>query len=521
MKLVSSQQMRQIDEETIASFEIPGELLMDRAGLGVADIVLYLARMSGFTDPIVRAFAGRGNNGGDAFVAATYLKKRGVDVEVWLAGEARAVRGDALTHLGRMRTAGVPLHEVPTLEEWDDVFPDDMGGDIVVDGVLGTGISGPARGPAAGAIRCIRDLSGRSLVLSIDVPSGLNSDTGEALGDVVVADVTATMGLPKTGLVQPCAVEFVGSVEVVDIGVPDELVERVRSDVELVTPRDLQTVLPRRPRRAHKGTFGHVLVIGGAPGYSGAVSLAARAALRGGAGLVSALVPESIAPAVTTLVPEVMVHAADATKAGCLSSSCIEKWSRDLGEFSAVLVGPGLTSSAQSRLLVEGLLSGLEVPLVVDADGLNVCAGRLQALHAARCPCVVTPHPGEMGRLLGKSTEDIQADRFGAAREAAAETGAVVVLKGAGTVIAQDGQPLQVVLNGNPGMATGGTGDVLAGLLTALLAQGCAPFDAARAAVYLHGRAGDNAAWRTSQVGMTALDLLDEVPGVLREVAPR
>jgi len=524
MKVVSSEQMRELDRKTIERFEIPGEVLMERAGAGVAEVVRFLSRSAGYGDGPVLLLAGRGNNGGDAFVAARVLKEMGFQVETWLASGADGVTGDALTHLSRMKSAGITLYELPTMAEWDDLdgFPIHAG--VVVDGILGTGISGPARGPAAGAIRAVNAFGERNLVVSIDVPSGLNSDTGVAEGDAVFADVTVTMGLPKRGLIDPRGVDHVGSVEVVDIGIPVELTGAIETETELVTPYDLGGLLPRRARSSHKGTFGHVLIVGGAPGSAGAAARAARAATRSGAGLVSVFAPPAVAQTIAGIVPEAMVHASPAaTAAGSLPGDAVARWSRGLPEFDAVLVGPGLTTGEESRRLTESVLHASRVPVVVDADGVNVLAGRVGTLKGLSCPLILTPHPGEMARLRGKgvTAADIQANRFGTARAMADETGAVVVLKGAGTVVAAPEKPLAVNLTGNPGMATGGMGDVLGGVLVGLLAQGLAPFDAARMAVYLHGRAGDFASWHGSQYGTISDDVIEELPHVFRDLSVR
>jgi len=522
VKLVTSSEMREIDRKTIEDFGVPGEALMDRAGTGVAEIVRFLARISGCVDSPVHLIAGRGNNGGDAFVAARYLKRDDFEVDVWLAGEAAAIRGDALSHLNKMKSEGIQLSELPTTRDWDVVLASShANGGIVVDGVLGTGIGGPARGPASGAIRFVNALADRSLIVAVDVPSGLNADTGEAEGDAVKADVTATMGLPKRGLAEPCAVEYVGSVEVVDIGIPDELVSRSPHEKELIAAEDLRRLVGRRRRTAHKGVFGSVLIIGGAGHYTGAVAMAAGAAVRSGTGLVTALVPARIAPIVAAIVPEAMVHACAETTEGSLSADSLAKWPGKLEEFDAVLIGPGMSLHEESRHLVEQVLAQCRAVLVMDADALNACAGRLHLIEKAACPVIVTPHPGEMARLLNCSISDVQADRHAVAGRIAEETGVIAVLKGAGTVVAARGRPLNINITGNPGMATGGMGDVLAGLIAGLAAQGFEPFDAARMGVYLHGRAGDNVAWATSQGGMTAGDVIHELPHVFKDVAVR
>jgi hydroxyethylthiazole kinase-like uncharacterized protein yjeF len=523
MKVVSVAQMRELDRRTIEDYNTPPEELMDRAGAGVASIVEHLVDMVSFSAPRMHLIAGRGNNGGDAFAAARYLHDSGYDVLVWLAGSANDLKGESLQHLSRLRAEGVEIEELPTKEHWEDAVQDGPQGEILVDGVLGVGVSGPARGPAVGAIQYINACAHHALVVSIDVPSGLDADSGVAHGEAVKADVTAAIGLPKTGLIEPAALEYVGAVDVVDIGIPSELVSQVaaRESCELIHFQDLIPLFPRRWRSSHKGDYGRVLIIGGAAGYAGAPAMAARAAIRSGAGLVTVVTPQSVASVVAGACLECMVHAAPEMADGTLAPEIWNEWSRQIARFDAVLVGPGLGRGENIRTLVRNIVRECSVPLVLDADALTVLAGQAHWLDKARGPVVITPHPGEFATLMGQRVEDIQQDRPSVALAAARFTRATVVLKGAGTVIAQTDKPVAINLTGNPGMATGGAGDVLAGMLVALLAQGLAPYDAARAAVYLHGQAGDFMAWRKSQIGLIAGDIIEEIPYVFRTVSVR
>ncbi len=529
MKIVSVEQMRKLDRRAMEEYKIPGEELMDRAGLGVANAIDAMFDRCSMKDPAILLIAGRGNNGGDAFAAARHLRHYGYEPEVWVAGALGEISGDARTHFNKMKEAKLRVEELPTKEDWEVAIEDarmsqalDM--DIIVDGVLGTGIKGPARGPSAGAISYINASARNSVVVAIDIPSGLNADTGLAAGDAVRADITVTMGLPKRGLVEPCAADHVGRIEVVDIGIPPELLENIASDIEFIAAQDVALLFPRRRRDAHKGSFGHLLVIGGAAGYSGAVSMAARAGTRSGAGLVTVVVPASIAAIVAGAAPEAMVHAAAETSAGSLSPDCWLTWREKLKDFTAVVVGPGLTRHEASAELAALILKECPLPLVMDADALNAFEGRPGELARARGadkPLVITPHPGELGRLLGCSAAEIQTERFKSARDAAGKTGAVVVLKGAGTLVACKGHELQVNMTGNPGMATGGTGDVLAGLLGGLLAQGIGAFDAARAAVFVHGKAGDEASRNRTEIAMTAGDVIEFIPRAFQRACVR
>jgi hydroxyethylthiazole kinase-like uncharacterized protein yjeF len=521
MKTVTTEQMRTLDRKVIEDYNVPGEELMARAGEGTAEVVSRLSERCGMAHPFVLLMAGRGNNGGDAFAAAHCLHDEGMDVEVWLAGSAGDIRGDALRHLGKMRACGVTLRELPTLEAWEEALAQAEPADILVDGILGIGASGPARGPMAGAIHTINALSQESLVISIDVPSGLDADTGLSAGETVCADITVTMGLPKIGLLKSSALEAVGRLEVIDIGIPWELTRDFKSDPELITGWEVRQLFSRRRRDSHKGTYGHVLIIAGSPGYAGAAILSAQAACRSGVGLVSILVPQSIAAVVAGAVPLAMVHAAPVTDRGGLASTALTGLPRGLAPFDAIAVGPGVTTAPEIRALIDQLISLCKAPIVLDADALTVFAGQLEALQSATGPLVLTPHPGEMARLLGQDTDWVQSNRCEAARRAADRARAVAVLKGAATRVATVDRPVGLNLTGNPGMATGGMGDVLTGLLGGLLAQGIKPFEAACAAVSIHGRAGDYASWRRSQIGMTASDVIEELPYIFREMLLR
>lgn len=523
MKLVTADEMRELDRRTIEEYEVPGDELMDRAGQGVADVVRRLSETSGFIGPRVLLLAGRGNNGGDAFTAARYLKEGGCQVAVWLAGLANQVKGDAFKHLSRLKSAGVELRELPMREDWEDALAAPVAAEVLVDGLLGTGSRGPARGPVVGAIEYINANATDALVVAIDIPSGLDADTGQPLGDAVRADVTVTMALPKRGLVQPLALDHVGAVEVVDIGIPGEFLDgmTLQEQAEMVYATDLRRVFKRRPRASHKGQYGHALLLGGGRGYTGAITLAARAALRSGVGLVSVVTPESVAGQVAGQALEAMVHGAPETEAGYLEGELPAAWQERLQRFDAVLVGPGLGRHPEGRRLVETLLQKVTRPLVLDADALVALAGEPGRLRDAAGPVVLTPHPGEMALLAGSTVAEVQADRRAAADDMAQRTGATVMLKGAGTIIAEAGRAPWINMTGNPGMATGGAGDVLAGLLAGLLAQGLEPFTCASAAAYLHGRAGDMATWRKSQAGVVAGDLVDELPYVFRDVTLR
>lgn len=515
--------MRDLDRRTVEEDKIKGVELMERAGSGVADVVRRLSEICGFMSPAVHLVAGRGNNGGDAFVAARQLKQLGYHVEVWLACHANQITGDAFVHYGKMTKAGIKPFELPLIEDWQAAINVPFAADILVDGVLGTGLSGPVRGPSAGAIQYINSQSDDEMVVSIDVPSGLDADTGTAAGDAVRADVTATIGVPKLGLIEQAAADFVGSLDVVDIGIQRGFLDDVdfETDDELIHRDDLKSLFHRRNRNSHKGDYGHALLIGGSDGYGGSISLAAMAAVRSGVGLVSVVVPRGIRDLVAGSALEAMVFGVDETPEGALGVSAWEKVLPRIDDFTAVMIGPGLGHAAPQRELVRRVLAESKAPVIVDADALNCLEGQTDLLANARAPVIITPHPGEMARLLGSTAAKIQSDRRTSAHEAVKRTKATVVLKGAGTIVTAPKHPAHVNMMGNPGMATGGTGDVLSGVVGGLLAQGFKPFDAARAAVYVHGRAGDIAAHRRCQTSLTAVDIIAELPFSFRELSLR
>jgi len=523
MRTVTTEQMRALDARTITGHGTPGAELMERAGRGVAEAVKRLAREAGREGTTVRCIAGCGNNGGDAFAAARILHREGWPVDLWLAGRFQDLKGDAAHHRDRMLAAGVPAKALVDAATWRARAADDRAAGIVVDAVLGTGSRGAPRGLYGEAVRYINVCSREALVVAVDLPSGINADDGSAAGEAVQADLTLTLGLPKRGLLAPAALDRVHRLEVHDIGIPEGYVRELPDDdaPHLLCAGELRPLFPRRRQDGHKGTYGHVLVVGGAVGYAGALILAARAALRSGAGLVTALTAESVAPVVAGAAPEVMVHPGAETPHGSLAVEAWAAWRERVDLFTTILAGPGLTRGEESRAWVCTLLREGRQPLVVDADALTVMAGDAEAFRQARGPVILTPHPGELARLMGWTVKEIQADRPGALRRAVERTGATVVLKGAGTCVCAPGRPVEVNLSGNPGLATGGSGDVLAGMIAGLLAQGLSAWDAARAAVYIHGRTADRVAARTSEAGLTAPDLVAELPRVWREIMER
>ena len=506
MRLVTAREMAEIDRRAAAEYGIPGLLLMENAGAAVARAA---ARM--VPDGPVAVLAGPGNNGGDGFVAARHLANAGRDVTVYCLADRERYRDDAAANLAMLERLGVPVRfRGPTPGELQAAA-------LVVDALLGTGARGAPRGAVAQAIRSIGS-AGRP-VLAVDIPSGLDGDTGEAWEPAVRAGRTVTFGLAKRGHFLGEGPERCGELVVADISLPRPLLEETPA-MELATPEMVRALLPPRGREDHKGSRGRVLVVAGGPGFLGAARLAAAGAVRAGAGLVTLAVPAPLWEALAAGGPwEALTRGLAADEHGAVAADALPEVAALAQGVRAVLVGPGLTTWKGTAVLVRGLLEQeTRVPLVLDADALNVLAEDPGPLAQARRPVAITPHPGEMGRLMGTTSDAVQRDRVGHALTAARELGCVVVLKGAGTLIADPGGRLFLNPTGNPVLATGGTGDVLGGMVAALAAQGTSLVGAAVAAAYVHGLAADARVEREGRRGFAAGDLLGWLGEAFRRV---
>jgi NAD(P)H-hydrate epimerase len=388
------------------------------------------------------------------------------------------------------------------------------GFDIIIDALFGTGLSRPVEGAAIEAIEAV-NRSGK-WVLALDIPSGLSADTGEPLGIAVKADVTVTMGRPKIGLIQPQAASYVGRLEVADIGIPARVYESLGSRIHWVTGADIRPLFARRGADTHKGTYGHVLLIGGSESKPGAILLAGKSALRTGAGLATVALPDKAFRKFPKNFLELMYEPLPSLRDGTMARKAWAKVPKILEGKGALAIGPGLGVNADTRAIVRDAVLKTKIPLVLDADALNVLDP--DDLKKRKRPAILTPHPGEMARLTGLTTARIQKDRVAAARDFATKHGVVVVLKGFRTVVAMPSGEVFINSTGNPGMATAGMGDVLTGVIGSLLAQGMGPEKAAIAGVFLHGRAGDRVAERLGDRGLLATDVIDEIPHVIKEL---
>jgi NAD(P)H-hydrate epimerase len=508
VQLLTVDEVRALEVEAIAR-GTPGRVLMERAGRGAARVAGQLLR--GRRGPIV-IVCGRGNNGGDGFVVARHLRARGRRVDVWLLGSGEAVTGDAAAMLQAWRRGGGRVRSVQVQGDVDGLAAAIRNAALVVDALLGTGLNTAVRGLAADVVRVINEADVPTLAL--DLPSGLSADTGQPWGIAVRAVATATFGAAKVGLYLAPGADYAGQVTLIDIGLGAGAAGRQRTQTELLEAGQVGALLPRRPRAAHKGTFGHVLMVAGSRGKLGAGLLAAEAAARSGAGLTTLAVPVSLQPAAEGRVPEIMTVGLPDDGDGRVVAPDEESLGAQLARHTVVVCGPGLGSGDGPIAFVATLARLARMPLVLDADGLNAVAGTAALRHRVG-PTVLTPHPGEMARLVAGSIADVQADRLGVARRFAVEQGVVVVLKGAGTVIAAPDGQAAISPTGNPGLASGGSGDVLAGMVGALLAQGLTPFDAAVFAVFAHGWAADAVAARRGELGLLARDLLAELPATI------
>ena len=521
LPVLTSSQMREADRRTIEEIGLPGAVLMENAGVAVARAIQERAPQA----RRIAVLCGRGNNGGDGFVIARQLIA--LQPLTVLLGARKDVSGDARLHLGVLERSGGVIVEVVDDKGWQAVRARVAQSDVVVDAMLGTGLHQAPTGIVAAVIddlRLLRD-DRRFLVVAVDIPSGLSADSGEASWPSVEADLTVTFATAKYGHVLPPACDRVGDLRVADIGIPVAVLADAGAQLFLLEPQDAAAAFAFRQPADHKGSFGHVLVIGGAAGKTGAAILAATGALRTGAGLVTVATSREAAATVAQGRPELMTEILPTGVDGRWAPAAVERALALAATRDALVLGPGLGNDAATRELVREILQSVTIPVVVDADGLNALAGSSAARSAPAqdllrrsAPTVVTPHPGEMARLVGAATAEVQRRRLETARAFAMETGTVVVLKGHRSLVARPDGHAAVNPTGNPGMATGGTGDVLSGVVGALLARGIPPWIAATAAVYVHGAAGDLAAAEWGQESLLAGDLADKLPDAIRAV---
>lgn len=513
MRVVDPEQMRRMDVKTIEGYGLPGICLMENAGKGVAGFIL-----EGYPSLIgkrVSIFCGRGNNGGDGFVAARYFKNNGVNVDVYILAKERDVKGDALTNLNVWKAMGEKVFSILKPGDIEDYRSSIVHSKVIVDAIFGTGLKTNPQGIYAAVIDYINSLN--IPVVSVDIPSGLNGRTGYPMERAVKADLTVTLGFPKIGLLVYPGIDYTGELKVVDIGMPAKVAEEENTPYHLIDEVMVKGILRRRRGDAHKGEAGHLLVLAGSCGKTGAAALTSIGALRAGCGLVTLGIPRSLNPVMEEKLTEVMTYPLEETEEATISSSAIEAIWGLIKMRKAVAIGPGLTTHPEVKEVVLELIERSPVPLIIDADAINCLVGETDTLKKAKSPCILTPHPGEMGRLLSMTPDELQRERVDIARGFAMEHKVYVVLKGARTLVADPEGQLYINPTGNPGMATAGTGDVLTGIIGGFLCQGYLPLHSSILGVYLHGKAGDRVACERGEIGIIATDLLDSLPKVIKD----
>jgi NAD(P)H-hydrate epimerase len=535
IKVATAREMQEIDRSTIEKYGIAGTVLMERAGLSVVKRInaLFFADppsipplLSGDTEGLKRlkplpekliVLCGSGNNGGDGFVIARILHNQGKEVEVFLSGPAKKLKGDARINYDAAKKFGV---KISPITKFIARYPLQVARHcLFVDALLGTGLSKEVKKPLSDVINKINKLD--APVVSVDIPSGISSDTGQVMGCAVRAQFTVTFGLPKRGHFLYPGAEHTGQLYIEDIGFPGNLLHSDKLGVNLVEISDLQQLMPQRKKYSHKGTYGHVLLVAGSKGKTGAALMAARACLRSGAGLVTIGIPETLVNAFQPRVTEEMILPLPDKGNGTLSYKAHESI-LNFKKANALAIGPGLAVDKDITGLVSLLVTKSKIPMVIDADGLNAISEKTALLKRSRAPVILTPHPGEMARLLRRGGEpiypltEIEQDRIGTAMSFSKRTKTYLVLKGVPTITATPEGETFINSSGNPGMATAGTGDVLTGMIAAFLAQGANPGDASVLGVYLHGLTGDLIAEKKGERSLIASDLIRAIPRVLK-----
>src|SRR6202522_1243474 len=521
MKILTAAEMREVDRLTSAREGISAATLMENAGASVARFIQ--ARFPDYKQRRMVVLCGKGNNGGDGFVVARHLRVLGADPAVYLFAAPEEMKGEASSNCKRWQESGGALSVIRAVDEWQKASGMVAAADIIVDALLGTGVRGAVTGLLAAVIGEVNERASRerSLVIAVDIPSGLPADGEASPGPVINADDTVTFTAPKTGMFAGDAGERIGRLMVSDIGSSHALVDEIgQGKLSWSEPREFEVFARRRKPDGNKGNYGHALIVAGSYGKSGAAIMASWAALRVGAGLVTVAIPEPALPIVAAHNPEGMPDPLPATSEGSIALKSLEQghFQRLLEGKRALGMGPGLTTNDETQKFVRQVTKNRSVPIILDADGLNAFAERAHELRNPAGHLALTPHPGEMSRLLGFSVREVQANRLALAQKAAADWHAFIILKGQYTIIAAPDGRTFINSTGNPGMSTAGTGDVLTGMLAGLTAQfGTDDWLRVLAfGVYLHGLAGDVAYEERAEAPVMATDLIRSLPQAYR-----
>jgi NAD(P)H-hydrate epimerase len=513
MKVANAEEMQELDRKAIETYRIPGMILMENAGRGAAEAITNT-----FPDihkKKIAIIAGKGNNGGDGFVIARYLLNQGVSVRVYLLTDPKGLRGDAETNFSIFQRMKGEILSVASSKDYVKVKKDLEKFDILVDGIFGTGLDAEVRGYYREVIDHLNTL--QRPIVAIDIPSGLDANTGKPFGTAIRASLTITFGLPKVGHLIPPGLGYVGEVKVIDIGIPRRLVEEEKIPTYLLEKREIQRWLsiPRNPD-THKGDYGHLLVIAGSVGKTGAAAMACQAALRMGAGLVTLAIPKSLNSIMEMKLTEVMTEPLPETPKQTLSLRAFSAIVRLCENKSAVIIGPGLGTFKETQSLILKLIKALDLPIILDADGLTALATQPKFLPTTNRSLILTPHPGEMARLIRSQVREVLEDRIGLCRKFSQSQHVHLVLKGHPTLISAPNGEVFINPTGNPGMASGGTGDVLTGMIGGLVCQGFDILPSVQIAVYLHGMAGDEGTQEKGEKSLIATDIIEKIPTLLK-----
>ena len=515
MRVVTPVEMREIDNYAINVLKIPGVILMENAGRSVAKTALEIIKNASHRE--VAIFCGKGNNGGDGFVTARYLMNWGFSVTIYLCCSEEDLKGDSLVHYRILKEMACPVIIIDGMTQLDSFYLElSSKYSLIIDGLLGTGLIGSPKGMVLGLIREINKSS--VPVLAIDIPSGVNGETGKIEGEGIFASWTVTFGYIKRGLLQDPGEKYAGEVTVEDIAIPPWVSDELEITDEITTESIVKRTIPPIFKDDHKGNRGKVLVVGGSPGMTGAPLLSAMASARSGAGLVTVGMGESLASIGESHSLEVMTLRLPDNR-GILKADALDAILEYLDRgINCIAIGPGLSPNRWLIELVGGVIKNSLCPVVIDADGLNVLAGNLEVLLEAKSSIVLTPHLGEFARLLGTDINTIQQDRLNLVKEFAKKYSVTLLLKGHRTIIASHTGKVYWNLTGNPALATAGSGDVLTGIITSLIAQGADPFMATVASAYIHGMAGDSLATEIGTRGIIASDIIDILPYILKKI---
>ncbi|WIF95326.1 NAD(P)H-hydrate dehydratase [Caminicella sporogenes] len=515
MKVVLNEEMRKIDKTTIEKYGIPGIILMENAGLGVVEeIIKDFKRDSNFT-----IICGRGNNGGDGFVIARHLYNKGYNVKVFIIGDSRDISKDALINFKIIQNLNINITNILDEKDLLKLKEGILSSTVVIDALFGTGLSSEVKGIASEVIKYINKYS--KYIFSVDIPSGICGDNGQVCGVAVKADKTITFGLKKCGNILYPGAEYCGELILKDIGIPREVVDLMNLKFNIITEEIVKDSIPIRKKDSHKGSYGKANVIAGSFGMTGAAILTCKSALRSGLGLLRLYIAESLNFIIKTNVPEAITVPLGEIRKGVIGINNIREILEGTKDADVLTIGPGCGNTSELSEILKRIIGEVDKPIVIDADGLNVLSKNVEWLSKKKSEIVITPHLGEMSRLTGLSIEEIKRNPIEVAKNFAQKWNVITVLKSARTIIASPKGEVFINVNGNPGMATAGCGDVLTGIITGFIAQGIEPLKAAIISVYIHGLTGDRVAEKKGEYGLIAGDIIEKLPYTIKDVIGR